>query len=99
MDGASVYLLRCADGSFYCGSTRKDVSERVSEHQNGHFPACYTFRHRPVTLVWSEHFANVTDAIATERRIKGWTRAKKEALAAGDWALLQRLARSRNGSC
>ena len=98
MDGASVYLLLCVDGSFYCGSTRKDVAERLSEHQNGHFPTCYTFRRRPVALAWSEHFANVTDAIAAERQIKGWTRGKKAALAAQDWALLQLLARNTSAS-
>jgi putative endonuclease len=96
MDGADVYLLRCADGSLYCGSTRKDVSERVCEHQNGHFASCYTFKRRPVTLAWSEHFASITDAIAVERQIKGWTRAKKEALIAGDWSALHRLAQCLN---
>ena len=90
MDGATVYLLECADGSLYTGITRRTVEERVSEHQLG-ISAGYTFSWRPVRLIWSEHFVNLTDAILCERRIKGWSRAKKRALAAGDWRLLQDL--------
>ena len=90
MDGATVYLLECADGSLYTGITRRPVEERVSEHQLG-ISAGYTFSRRPVRLIWAEHFVNLTDAIVCERRIKGWSRAKKQALAAGDWRLLQDL--------
>ena len=93
MDGAYVYLLRCSDGSYYCGSTRKELETRVSEHQNGHFPTCYTFRRRPGDLVWAEHFAIIVDAIAVERQVKGWSRAKKQALIRGDWGEIRRLAR------
>ncbi|WP_029354147.1 GIY-YIG nuclease family protein [Bosea sp. 117] len=83
--GAFVYMLRCADGSFYVGSaTGSDLEKRVTEHQSGAHPG-YTFKRRPVTLLWSEHFERITDAIAAERKLKGWSRAKKEALAGGDW--------------
>jgi putative endonuclease len=92
--GAFVYILRCADGSYYVGSTRDtSVERRVSEHTMGMNPASYTFRRRPVTLVFSEEFQQITDAIAAERRIKGWTRAKKEALIRGDWARVSQLAK------
>jgi putative endonuclease len=92
--GAFVYILRCADGSYYVGSTRDiSVERRVSEHAMGMNPASYTFRRRPVTLVFSEEFQQITDAIAAERRIKGWTRAKKEALIRGDWARVSQLAK------
>ena len=91
MDGANVYLLECCDGSLYCGITRRSMEERLSEHQLGTLDG-YTARRRPVRLLWSEHFVNLTDAITCERRIKGWSRAKKQALAAGDWRLLQELA-------
>jgi putative endonuclease len=50
---------------------------------------------RAVELVWSEHFDRITDAIAAERQLKGWSRAKKEALIRGDWAMLQKLAKRR----
>ena len=79
IEGASVDIVICADGSYYAGLTRKEVETRVSEHNLG-INADYTTRRRPVELVWSEHFELLTEAIATERRIKGWSRAKKEAL-------------------
>ena len=98
MDGANVYLLECADGSFYCGITRKSVEERLSEHQNCVFKG-YTASRLPVRLAWSEHFINLTDAISCEQRIKGWSRAKKRALVAGDWSLLQQLAIAHRDRC
>jgi putative endonuclease len=67
------------------------------EHQTGARPG-YTFSRRPVELVWSEHFDRITDAIAAERQVKGWSRAKKDALIAGDWQRVQLLARRRGGS-
>jgi putative endonuclease len=64
----------------------------VSEHQLGLYEG-YTSKRRPVVLVYHEHFERITDAIAAERRIKGWSRAKKEALIAGDWPAMQWLAK------
>ena len=84
MNGASIYILRCADGSYYTGITRRSVEERVSEHAQGLIPGCYTFIRRPVTLVFAEHYERVDEAVAAERRIKGWSRAKKEAYTRGD---------------
>jgi len=82
--GAFVYMLRCADGTFYVGSARgDDLEKRVREHETGAYPG-YTYTRRPVRLVWSEHFQRITGAIAAERKIKGWSRAKKEALIGGD---------------
>ena len=96
-NGAYAYMLRCSDGSFYVGSaTGHDLSRRVSEHQNGAYLG-YTWSRRPVQLVWSEHFPQITDAIATERKIKGWSRAKKEALIKGEWPSVQQLAKRRAG--
>ena len=93
-----VYMLRCSDGSYYVGSaTGHDLSVRISQHNAGAFPG-YTFSRRPVVLVWSEHFERITDGIAMERRLKGWSRAKKEALIRGDWGDLRRLARRKSGS-
>ncbi|CAJ0860918.1 hypothetical protein AMST5_01347 [freshwater sediment metagenome] len=90
-EGASVYILLCADGAYYTGLTRKEVETRVSEHNAG-INADYTSSRRPVTLLWSAHFERLTDAIATERRIKGWSRAKKEAFMRGDFEALSLLA-------
>ena len=88
-DGAFVYMLRCADGSFYIGiASGNDLTRRIAEHQTGAYPG-YTSTRRPITLVWSEHFARITDAIAVERKLKGWSRAKKEALIKGDWSAVE----------
>ena len=89
------YLLLCADGSYYCGHT-DDMERRLSEHRSGVFRG-YTYKRRPVTLVWNEAFQTRDDAKAAEQRIKGWSRAKKEALIVSDWARISVLARSRNG--
>ena len=93
MDGCTLYILRCADGSYYTGLTRRSVDERLSEHQNG--CSAYTSRRRPVAVAHAEHYPIITDAIAAERRIKGWTRAKKEAYMRGDFPSLCALARRR----
>jgi len=95
--GAFVYMLHCSDGSFYVGSaTGDDLDGRIAEHQTGAFPG-YTFTRRPVELVWSEHFDRLTDAIAVERKLKGWSRAKKQALIGGDWSRVRELSRRRGG--
>jgi putative endonuclease len=92
--GAYAYMLRCADGSYYVGSARLGLERRVAEHNAGTFGG-YTSTRRPVSLVWSEHFLNITDAIAAERKIKGWSRAKKEALIRGDYDLIRFLSKRR----
>ncbi len=92
MDDIHLYLLRCADGSYYVGLTRRPVAERFSEHVSGLVPG-YTSHRRPVHLVYAESFQRLTDAIAAERQIKKWSRAKKEALIRGDFAALKALAK------
>jgi putative endonuclease len=95
--GAYVYMLRCADDSYYIGSaTGDDLTKRISEHETGAYRG-YTFTRRLVHLVWSEYFDRITDAIAAERQLKGWTRAKKEALIRGDWSSIELLAKRRAG--
>ena len=93
MPGASIYILLCADGSYYTGITRREVEERVSEHQQGLDPFCYTFKRRPVSLAFSEQYERIDEAVAAERRIKGWSRAKKEAYMRGDYETLSKLAK------
>lgn len=90
--GPTVYVLRCADGSYYVGIAREDLERRVWEHQTGAFPG-YTSRRRPVELVFATEFQRFDEAIAFERQVKGWSRAKKEALIRGDFDALQALAR------
>jgi putative endonuclease len=98
MSEAWVYILKCADNSFYTGLTRNELPEtREDQHNGGIDPSSYTYSRRPVKLVHAEYFEMVTDAIAAERQIKGWSRAKKEALAASDWNKLRGLSK-RHGS-
>ena len=85
----SVYIVRCADDSFYVGSTW-NLERRVSEHNLG-LGAAYTRRRRPVTLVWSAEYDRVDEAYAMEKRIQGWSRAKRQALIDGRTELLAEL--------
>ena len=95
---AWVYILRCADGSYYTGLTRgEEPEQRVSEHQMKLSPSAFTASRLPVQLVYAEYFDLMVDAIAAERKIKGWSRAKKEALIKGDWKLIQTLSKRRSG--
>ncbi len=88
-----VYMLRCRDNSYYVGLTREGLDQRIADHRSGRYPG-YTHPRRPVELVWSADFVWLKDAIACERRIKGWRREKKEALIRGDYAALKALART-----
>jgi len=89
-EGAFLYILRCADGSFYIGTTRTTLDIRVAQHNAGLFGG-YTATRRPVTLVFSQWFDRITDAIENERKLKKWSRAKKEAFIRGDFATLRQL--------
>ena len=88
---ACVYILRCADGSYYVGLTRKEPEARLWEHNNRVVPG-YTSSRTPVELVCVERFDRVVDAIARELQIKKWSRRKKEALIRGDYEGLPELA-------
>ena len=98
---ACVYMVRCADGSYYVGSTF-DLDRRLWEHNEG-LGSRYTRRpgRRPVTLVWSHACDRIEDAFAFEKQLQGWSRAKREALIAGDYEALPALAKkdfSKRGS-
>ncbi len=86
-----AYILRCADGSYYVGHS-DDLETRVGAHQSGLIEG-YTQKRRPVVLVWSEDFGERDEAFRAERQIKGWNRAKKEALIRGDWEAVRLLSR------
>ena len=86
-------MLRCSDGSYYVGHT-DDIDARIAQHQEGSLGG-YTATRRPISLVWSDRFLDREAAFAAERQIKGWSRAKKEALIRGDWSEISTLARRR----
>src|SRR3984957_7032941 len=90
-----VYILLCADGSYYTGITN-NVDRRVEEHNMGANTSSYTFLRRPVVLKYSECYQFVNDAIGREKQIKGWSRKKKEALINGNIGELTRLSKKRS---
>ena len=91
-----AYLLLCNDGSYYAGHA-DDLDMRMAQHSSGALGG-YTAKRLPVALVWSHTFPTRDEAFAVERKIKGWSRAKKQALIAGDWDEISRLARNRQGT-
>jgi putative endonuclease len=93
---AWVYLVECSDGSLYVGSTT-DLDLRIAQHDSGAVSA-YTRTRRPVTLVWAAELETIPEAYTLERKLHGWSRAKKLALARGEFAELPLLSsRSREG--
>ncbi|MDQ3155669.1 MAG: GIY-YIG nuclease family protein [Actinomycetota bacterium] len=90
---AWVYILECSDGSYYVGSTR-NLEGRFWQHQNG-LGAEYTKRRLPVTLVFSSCFDSVAQAYGVEKKVQGWSRAKREALIRGDFDALPGLSKRR----
>jgi putative endonuclease len=91
-----IYMLRCANGSYYVGHT-DNLEKRLAEHHAGQ-PSCYTTTRRPVVLVSTEEFPTHDEVLEREMQIKGWRRAKKEALIHSDWAELSRLSSSAHPS-
>ncbi|MEN1783701.1 MAG: GIY-YIG nuclease family protein [Bacteroidota bacterium] len=89
-----VYILECADGSFYTGSTI-DLEKRVAAHQNGQ-GANHTKKRLPVKLVYVEAYLRIVSAFEREKQIQGWSRAKKEALIKGYTEQLPRLSECQN---
>ena len=94
-DGAWPCILRCSDGSYYVGTTRTSLEIRVAQHNAGTFKG-YTVTRRPVELIFSQWFDRIADAIANERKLKKWSRAKKEALIRGDFEALPQLAKRKS---
>ena len=88
-----VYILVCSDGSYYVGHTH-DIARRLENHAAG-IAAVFTRERRPVRLVYCESQPTREEAVQRERQIKGWSRAKKEALIRGDLARLHSLSRCR----
>lgn len=87
---AYLNMLRCADGSYYVGTTRTSLGDRLAQDNAGNFDG-NTARRRPVALVFERHFDRITGAIAAERQVKGWRRDKKEALIRAEFDALRAL--------
>lgn len=86
----AVYILLCADYSYYTGLS-DDLDKRLWQHETGYFPDCYTYKRRPVKLVWHTIVETADEANDLEKQIKGWSRKKKEALIKSDITELKRL--------
>ncbi|WP_053990720.1 GIY-YIG nuclease family protein [Mangrovimonas sp. TPBH4] len=89
-----VYILKCSDNSYYTGVT-SNLNKRLFEHRTGIHPESYTFTRRPVHLVFYAEFTNINLAIASEKQIKKWSRAKKEALISNKFDALPNLAKKK----
>ena len=85
-----VYVVQCSDKSYYTGITN-NLERRLYEHNKGVNKTAYTFRRRPVTLRYCEAFKNPLDAITFEKKLKNWSRKKKEALFSNDWESIRKL--------
>ena len=92
-----VYILKCSDSSYYIGITN-DLDRRFKEHKYGKNKDCYTYNRRPLELKFHQEFNDVLQAIYFEKKIKGWTRAKKLALINNDYDMLQILSECRNAT-
>ena len=88
-----VYILKCKDDSFYTGITNS-IERRLYEHNVGIDKDAYTYSRRPVELVWFEMFTDPNQAIMIEKKIKGWSRRKKQALIDEDWDKLVRFSKN-----
>ena len=89
-----TYMLHCRGGYLYVGHT-DDLERRMGEHEQGAV-AGFVSDHWPAKLVWSAEFPTRYEALAMERQLKGWSRAKKLALIRGDWDQISALAKKKD---
>ena len=89
-----VYILKCNDQSYYVGVTN-NLELRVEQHQIGTDVKSYTYKRRPIELVWYEEFKYIDQAIAFEKKLKGWSRAKKTALITNEYQKLPGLSKKK----
>ena len=95
MKTLTVYILLCCDSSYYVGVTN-NILRRFDEHSSGINPLSYTFKRRPLQIVYLNEFTDFHAAIAWEKQIKGWSRAKKQALIEANFDLLKELSKCNN---
>lgn len=89
-----IYILLCVDNSYYVGVTNS-LEQRIIEHNEGNEVKSYTYFRRPCKLVYWEVVLNPTKAIAREKQIKRWGKAKKEALINGNMEELKKLSKGK----
>lgn len=89
-----VYILICSDKTYYTGIT-SNLEKRINEHKNGKHLDSYTYKRRPIDLVYFAEFTNVDIAISTEKQIKKWSKAKKEALINNEYDKLPNLSKKK----
>lgn len=89
-----VYILKCSDNSYYVGIT-SNLEQRIVEHRLGRYVESYTYARRPIELVFYSEFTDINLAIQTEKQIKKWSRAKKEALISNEFDKLQNLSKKK----
>jgi putative endonuclease len=94
MKQSYVYILKCSDKTYYTGVT-SNLTQRIFQHESGFYPDCYTFKKRPVELVFYCEFTDINIAIEKEEQIKKWSQAKKEALINDDYDSLPNLAKKK----
>lgn len=92
-----VYILECSDATLYTGITN-NLDRRLREHEEGINPKAYTFKRRPVNLVFAEEFWDYRLAYDWEKKLKGWSGQKKRAMIEENWEKLKKLAECRNKS-
>jgi putative endonuclease len=90
-----VYILKCSDNSYYTGVTN-NLEARLSQHIDGYDPDCFTFSRRPLELVYYAQCNSPMQAILLEKKIKKWSRVKKEALINNNLDELNKLASCKN---
>ena len=89
-----IYILKCNDNSYYTGVT-SNLEQRFERHQIGFYKSCYTYLRRPISLVFYASFTDINLAIDTEKQVKKWSRAKKEALINDEYEALPNLAKKK----
>lgn len=92
-----VYILKCSDNLLYVGITN-NIERRFEEHQEGLNKSCFTFKRRPLKLIFNQEFNDVKQAIYFEKKIKKWSSKKKLALAKGNFDMLILLSECRNAT-
>jgi len=97
MQKSYVYILRCTDNTYYTGVT-SNLTQRIKDHKYGKYADSYTYKRRPLKLVYFAEFTDISLAILAEKQIKNWSRAKKEALINGEYEKLPNLAKKQFGA-
>jgi len=92
MKQSYVYILKCSDNTYYTGVT-SNLSQRIFQHETGFYPDCYTVNRRSIKLVFYCEFTDINSAIETEKKLKKWSRAKKEALIKDEFEKLPNLSK------